>query len=308
MIRLLRQPYPVEEPASRAWLRAALVGGFVGLFLLTFQPFGLDQWPTPHKAVKLLGFGMVSFALTAFNFLVWPRLFPQVFREDTWTVGKAILFITANILLIAVGNRLYLAWLADSMLGLPDLGSMVLITFLVGIFPTAGAVIASYIIRLRRYVRQAADLPVYAGGPTEPSSFAPLIGSDESLRVTASLPAATVVTLTADNEKDQITVDRSDLLYIESSDNYCTIVYLKNGQPVRPLLRSSLSRLEGQIDQPHPVRNPFVRCHRSYVVNLDWVERVTGNAQGYKLHLFGGQFQVPVARKYNDSLVSQLKT
>jgi DNA-binding LytR/AlgR family response regulator len=92
------------------------------------------------------------------------------------------------------------------------------------------------------------------------------------------------------------------LLFIESSDNYCTVVYLENGQLVKPLLRSSLSRLESQIDMPH-----IVRCHRSYVVNLDRVERVTGNAQGYKLHLMGGQLQVPVARRYNDTLVAELR-
>ena len=87
------------------------------------------------------------------------------------------------------------------------------------------------------------------------------------------------------------------------------MVYLKSSSvgpelPVKLLLRSSLSRLEAQIID----RSNIVRCHRSYVVNLDRVERVTGNAQGYKLHLFGGQFQVPVARRYNDSLIGQLKS
>jgi DNA-binding LytR/AlgR family response regulator len=110
------------------------------------------------------------------------------------------------------------------------------------------------------------------------------------------------LTLIADNEKDVLSFLVADLLFIESSDNYCTIVYLKNGQPAKPLLRSSLSRLESQINAFN-----IVRCHRSFVVNLDRVERITGNAQGYKLHLLSGQFQVPVARKYNDSLVSQLK-
>lgn len=295
MFQLLRQPYPIDEPASRTWLRATFIGLFVGLFLLAFQPFDLDQWQTPYKALKLLGFGVVSFVLTTFNFLVWPRLFPHVIREETWTVGKAILFITTNILLIAVANRLYLAWLLGSAVYLPDLFSMVLITFLVGIFPTAGAVTASYIAKLRQYTRQAADLPVHTGTSVSDPAVTTVVTSEEPT-------VATPLTLVADNEKDQITLAPADLLYVESSDNYCTVVYVKNGQPVKPLLRSSLGRLEEQIAQPH-----IVRCHRSYVVNLDRVERVTGNAQGYKLHLFGGQFQIPVARKYNDTLVAELK-
>ena len=116
------------------------------------------------------------------------------------------------------------------------------------------------------------------------------------------------LTLIADNEKDVLKLQPDDLLFIESSDNYCTIVHLKDepvgaGKLLKPLLRSSLSRLETQINRPH-----IVRCHRSYVVNLNRVERVTGNAQGYKLHLLNGQLQVPVARKYNDTLVTELKS
>ncbi|WP_288429335.1 LytTR family DNA-binding domain-containing protein [uncultured Spirosoma sp.] len=289
MFRLLRQPYPIEEPAGVALRRAALIGLFVGLFLLIFQPFGIAAWQTPYKTPKILGYGVVSFAVTALHFLVWPRLFPAAFSDRVWTVGKAILLIVTNILLITVANRLYLVALTGIKPGMSSWLSMLAITFLIGIFPSVGAVVAGYVIRLRQYVRQAAELPVHT-----PPAVA------ESVH--AELTEATSLTLVADNEKDTITLQPGELLYIESSDNYCTVVYLKNGQPIKPLLRSSLSRLEGQID-----RADIVRCHRSFVVNLDRVEKVTGNAQGYKLHLFDGQFQIPVARKYNDSLVAQLK-
>lgn len=290
MFGLLRQPYPIEEPVRTVWLRALLIGVFVGLFLLVFQPFGIAKWQTPDKTLKILGFGFVGFAVTALHFLLWPRLFPAAFSDRVWTVGKAILLIVTNILFIAIANQLYLIALTGEKPGVSGWVSMLVGTFLVGIFPSAGAVVTGYVIRLRQYVRQAAELPV----PTHTPPVADSAGA-EPIETTA-------LTLVADNEKDTITLQPHELLYIESSDNYCTVVYLKNGQPVKPLLRSSLSRLEGQIDRPD-----IVRCHRSFIVNLDRVEKVTGNAQGYKLHLLGGQFQIPVARKYNDSLVAQLK-
>lgn len=270
--------------------RAVLIGVFVGLFLLVFQPFGIADWVTPYKTLKILGYGVVSFGVTAVHFLLWPRLFPAVFSDRVWTVGKAILLIVTNILLITVANRLYLIALTGDKPSVSGWLNMLAITFLIGIFPSVGAVVAGYVVRLRQYVRQAAELPIHAPVP----AVAELAGTQQT--------EATSLTLVADNEKDTLTLQPDELLYIESSDNYCTVVYLKNGQPVKPLLRSSLSRLEGQID-----RADVVRCHRSFVVNLDRVEKVTGNAQGYKLHLLGGQFQIPVARKYNDSLVAQLK-
>lgn len=285
MVKLLSQPYPGVDVSGfgRQWARAAYIGLFVGLFLLVFQPFGMDEWKTPNKTLKLLGFGVITFLVTGLNFTVWSRLFPRAFSDDRWTVGRAIALILGNILSIAIVNRLYLAWLLGEDISLMSWLNMILVTFLIGIFPSAGSVVANYIVQLRKYTRSVADLPPHM----------PTIGPVDELPLT----------LTAENEKEILQLAPSDLFFIESSDNYCTVVYYRNGHPDKTLLRSSLSRLEGQIQRP-----AIVRCHRSYVVNLDRVERVTGNAQGYKLHLTGGGFVVPVARQYNDSLVAQLKS
>ncbi len=300
MVKLLSQPYPVEESTRQRLLRAVYIGAFVGVFLLLFQPFGLAMWQTSYKTGKILGFGLITFLLTAFNYTVWARLFPQQFSDRQWTVGREIAFVIVHILTISIANRLYLAWLIGDMAGLTDLTSVAFITFLVGIFPTAGSILFNYIVQLRKYSQGATELSVHSTASTpvaRSSTNLKTAGSDSGL---TSPP--TTLTLVADNEKDSLTFPPVDLLYVESSDNYCTVVYLTDAQPVKRLLRSSLGRLEGQINQPH-----IVRCHRSYVVNLDRVERITGNAQGYKLHLCGGQFQIPVARKYNDTLVAELK-
>jgi DNA-binding LytR/AlgR family response regulator len=294
MFRLFRQPYPTNDSLVKNLRRSALIGLFVGLFLLVFQPFGLNVWQTENKALKLLGFGAVTAVVTALNFIVWPSLFPRQFSEAKWTVGRAILLITFNILLIALANGFYLTTLIGDLdaSGLNWIG-MILVTYLVGLFPVTAVVLLNYITQLRKYSRAAAELPLHPISQTEPA--AEVIDEPEK-------NAGNTVQLIAENEKDKLVLTATDLLFVESSDNYCTVVYLKNGQPVKPLLRSSLSRLESRLNQSH-----IVRCHRSFLVNLDRVERVTGNAQGYKLHLLNGQFVIPVARQYNDTLVAELK-
>ncbi|WP_080054023.1 LytTR family DNA-binding domain-containing protein [Spirosoma aerolatum] len=296
MFRFLNQPYPSEDSPGRELQKAAFIGLFVGLFLWVFQPFGINNWDTPNKDLKIAGFGAVTFIVTAFNFIVWRRLFPKPFSEERWTVGREIIFVIANILLIAITNQFYLGTLlgATGHRGIGWFGT-ILITFSVGIFPVVGLVSLNYIRQLKKYSQAAAKLPIHS------------VSADDQL-VEKELEAevirqpAHLLTLVADNEKDNLILSANDLLYIESSDNYCTVVYFKKDQIVKPLLRSSLSRLEKQIAQLH-----IVRCHRSYVVNLNRVERVTGNAQGYKLHILGGQFQIPVARQYNETLVAELK-
>ncbi len=295
MVKLLSQPYPTEDSLTRNLTKAFGIGVFIGLFLLVFQPFGLDDWQTSAKALKILGFGGVTTVVMLTNFLLLPALFPRYFSDERWTVGKEIVRVLVFVLVIAVGNRLYLGWLLNQPPTINGWLWAISVTFLIGIFPTVGLVMLNYIIRLKKYSRVAREVPVHTDLPPQSPT-----GNVSENQPDAS-PDQTV-TLVADNEKDRLILSPRDLLFVESSDNYCTVVYFRNGQLTKPLLRSSLSRLEKQLAQPH-----ITRCHRSYVVNLDRVERVTGNAQGYKLHLLGGQFQIPVARQHNETLIAELK-
>ncbi|MFD1142726.1 LytR/AlgR family response regulator transcription factor [Larkinella insperata] len=296
MWQLLRQPYPCEDVVRRRWVKAFWIGLFVGLFLLIFQPFGLNNWQTPYKAAKVLGFGLITFLITAFLYLVTPVLLPRHFSSENWTVGREILWITILITLIGLTNYFYLQWLIGNSIHGPDLAGTLIVTFLIGIFPAAASVVVNYIVRLKKYSESAREIPVRDHPETT---------------VTATVEQRALMALTAENEKDSLILPPADLLYVESSDNYSTVVYLKEAQPAKVLLRSSLSRLESQLNQdtdPTTGQNTIVRCHRSYIVNLERVEKVTGNAQGYKLHLQNGTFQIPVARKYNDTLVARLKS
>ena len=313
-MNLLRQPYPRNETPVYALRLAALFGLFVGLFLWLFQPFNLDAWDTDHKLLKIWGFGLITFSVMVFCQLALPRLLPRLFAEERWTVGNEIAYILLQIVLIAVCNRLYLAWLENISYS-QGWGWSLAVTCMVGIFPTTAAVVANYIRQLKRYQQQAATLS--ATLPPHPAIDTPLPAVATSANEPGA-PPGTLVTLVAENEKDTFTLAPTDLLAIESSDNYCTIFYVRKEALAKDLMRSSLSRLESQLSdfQQHTLHqksgptthrsSSFVRCHRSYVVNLDQVERISGNAQGYKLHLLGGQLTVPVARKYNDTLIAEL--
>lgn len=309
MFRLLSQPYPSEESVRRLLIKAVIIGSFVGLFLLIFQPFGLDDWQPSAKSLKILGFGLVTMLVMVADSLLLPSLFPRYFSDQHWTVGREIIRILLLIIVIAIGNRFYLAWLfnatSSSYGWLPILG----MTFTVGIFPTVGAVLLNYIVQLRKYSRAAAEISDHTDLSQQRE---PWLQEQVSVVRAADAPDS-ALNLVADNEKDSLTLGADKLLFIESSDNYCTVVYLAytaagTEQSLKPLLRTSLSRLETQLARSQGSGSHIVRCHRSYIVNLSRVERVTGNAQGYKLHLMGGQFQVPVARRFNDTLIARLKT
>ena len=323
LLAFLRQPYPVPDGPGPQLRRAFWIGLFVGGFLTLFQPFGLNEWPTPHKPLKLAGFGLISALVTFGWYAAAPALAPNFFRENRWTVARAALFLNLNIGLIAVGNLLYLSWLLNVAPGRLHPDWMLAITFLIGLFPAAAVTTATYIRQLRRHQAGAAGLN-RAGGPQP--SFATLrtgslLKERGSLDVSsaqvkvASLPSplgegpgVRPLTFTAENGKDTLTMPAAAVLYLEAADNYCTVAYLDAaGRPARALLRASLSRLAGQAAEQGAEQ--LRRVHRSYLVNLGRVTRVSGNAQGYRLHLPAGPDAepVPVGRTYAEAVLAALR-
>ncbi|NTV41579.1 MAG: LytTR family transcriptional regulator, partial [Candidatus Moranbacteria bacterium] len=42
----------------------------------------------------------------------------------------------------------------------------------------------------------------------------------------------------------------------------------------------------------------IVKCHRSYIVNINYIDRFEGNVQGYKLYLDKIDFPIPVSKNF----------
>lgn len=281
MLKILSQPYPHGAYTTQRLLITALGAGvFVALFLILFQPFGSQQWESPFKSLYLWGYGGVTTVILLFISFVIPQFFRNWFAEKNWTVGKEILLLILIIFCISQGNFLYSSLIfKDTHFTLETFLGWLYATAAIGIFPSIMMALLNYNYQLRKYTRDHFRI-------TAPSE------------AEKNIESILEIELLAENEKDRLKIPAADLLYIESADNYSEVVFLRNGKVLKELIRSSLSRLEGQIAVD------FVRrCHRSYIVNLHQVASVSGNAQGYKLHLRDLSEPVPVARKYSEEVV-----
>jgi len=283
MLKILRQPYPFfEKSLQRTMLQSIGEGTFIALFLILFQPFGTLLWHDPNKNLYLLGYGLVT---TIAGFILRYgvfKTFPKYHSEASWNIGKEIVSIMLLLLLITLGNCIYSIFIFEIEQNWKSFLWMLVAVMIIGIFPTIFGVMLNYIYQLKKYNQ-------------------PIVVHHSQTTENQTIPEKKTLKLTAENEKDSIELFTESLFYIESSDNYSTIFYEKAGKLQKELIRSSLTRLESQISSEN-----IVRCHRSFIVNLDKVEKVTGNAQGYKLHLETTELFVPVARKYSE-IIERLK-
>lgn len=291
MLKILQQPYPFGEKSNIRLLKQSIgEGAFIALFLIFFQPFGVSEWQDPNKNSYLAGYGLIT-ALCGIilRFAVF-KTFPKYHSEATWNVGKEVLSIMMLIMMIAAGNIIYSNLIFNFENGIISFLWMLLAVVIIGIFPATFGVMLNYIIQLKKFNQQI----VVHHHHTPEITLAEQVSENK-------VQNSVLLKLIAENEKDSIELAVDSLYFIESSDNYSTVFYEKNQKLQKELLRSSLTRLESQISSEN-----IVRCHRSFIVNLDKVEKVTGNAQGYKLHLKSPELLVPVARKYSE-IIERLK-
>jgi len=291
VLKILQQPYPFGEKSNiRLLIQSIGEGTFIALFLIFFQPFGVSEWQDPNKNSYLAGYGLIT-ALCGIilRFAVF-KTFPKYHSEATWNVGKEVLSIMMLIMMIAAGNIVYSNLIFNFENGIISFLWMLLAVVIIGIFPATFGVMLNYIIQLKKFNQQI----VVHHHHTPEITLAEQVSENK-------VQNSVLLKLIAENEKDSIELAVDSLYFIESSDNYSTVFYEKNQKLQKELLRSSLTRLESQISSEN-----IVRCHRSFIVNLDKVEKVTGNAQGYKLHLKSPELLVPVARKYS-KIIERLK-
>ena len=128
------------------------------------------------------------------------------------------------------------------------------------------------------------------------------IRAAEKEQADAGTEQSGMLTLQSENEKDKLSFPVEELLYIEAADNYVKIHFTGNEVLQHRVLRSSLKRREEML----ATYSQVYRCHRAYMVNLNKLVHISGNAQGYKLHLAGIDEPIPVSRSLNRELAGKI--
>jgi hypothetical protein len=219
-------------------------------------------------------------------------LFKRKTLEDKWTIGWEILNIILVLLFIGLGNMIYGNLLGVMPFTFKNYLGALSIVLMIGIFPVTLHVITKHNKLLKLNLQKASQVN---SSLQEPAMGSPGPATETKEDVFPGL------TFIAENEKDKLNLHAAQLLFIESADNYSNIVYTENGATKKLLLRGSLKRIENQVSHPS-----IKRCHRAYIVNLDNVEKIEGNAAGYRLYLTNCSEIIPVSRSYSNDVLQIL--
>jgi hypothetical protein len=230
-----------------------------------------------------IGYSVIGFSLVLLNHYLFggivERWFPDkeaLFRKTVWP-----LWITLTIVLV---NIFFTRWYFIKT-GIKSSESFTYYPVIIGTL-ALGTLCVVLIELFEQNIRLKQNLATVAEANAKLQNRLNGEKSDQKMN--------TMVEMVAQNEKDIVRVDLPQLLFLVAEENYVA-VHFWDEKEQRVLIRNTLTRLQEQVRQFHPF---LFRCHRRYIVNIQKITSVTGNAQGFRLFLEDGSQVIPVSRQY----------
>ncbi len=96
----------------------------------------------------------------------------------------------------------------------------------------------------------------------------------------------------------RLSVRRENLLFVGSADNYICVWYMNKNTPKKQMVRNSMKNLSEQL-----VDSRIIRCHRSYMVNLDAIKVLRREKEGVFIELgVEGVPDIPISKSYIENI------
>ena len=284
-LRIWREsfPYYLGDDKKNTWLIAGL-SIFMTVFLIVLLP---KEWIWIMKFTLI---GAVIFVVL-YPSIVWaPKLFPKVIDPDKWTIGKYISYTILQLIAIGVitsvlthvfGFHPTLSFWTNMKYAFIDMV----------VYGTVSVVLFTFVLRnvmLKNNLKRA----LQANKELERIR---MINSIESMDFDHE------ITIQSDTS-ETVNLHVKDLLYVEASDNYSTVYWRGETAVQKRMLRVNLKSIESQLGSTE-----VVRCHRSFMVNINAIRQVEGNTNGYRLSIRDSDFRVPVSRGKGKEVIEKIK-
>ena len=254
-------------------LHVLIILVFSVLFLIVFEPFNIKAWlkyPEWLKDLWLISLGLTFSFIIAFSQL----LIRTIVKVKKFKVYHLIIWVTAEILCLTVILTIIFA----------DFTNGFLKEFFITLrFTSIGLLLPyTFSILILMLIQQNSRLQ---------RNFYNLSSEKSDL-------------IHIKDERDQVkfSIHKSSVLYLESSDNYVTIYYLQEDHVKKEMVRNSMKKVEKQL-----YSSGLVRCHRSFIVNIENVHWLKKEGRNYLFKMNHIDTIIPVSRTFVPAIKSLIQ-
>ncbi len=229
-------------------------------FLYLFVPFNINLWltyPAQLEFLGLSGFGFIGFFVCGFmQFAIRP-----LSKIVCYNRFHLLLWFVMDLILVT----LFLSVLygdPKSSLGVEFLASLKFSFLIFGLWYLLGI---SLLVAINKPGTSEAEIT---------NSIELINFKDESGQI-------------------KFSVQRSNLIYLESASNYLMVFYKIDDEVKREMVRNTLKKIQEEMEAFN-----IIRCHRSYMVNMQNVIFAKKDGRNYMLKLQQVKNMIPVSRNY----------
>lgn len=272
MLNWFKKQYPF--PTDLKLNLKSVVGISLGifLFLLFFQPLSPQNPDFNNRLLILATFGAITLVLLGMFRILIPSLFPKAFLDENWTLRKEII---TDFLFIS-SNSVAFVFFAKYVGKIPITFHIVIIIVIISICAVVTMIVINEFYFLKNQVRElraAAHLDEEEEAATEENAE---------------------IEFESENKTEYFHLFLEQIMLIKSASNYIEVIY-KDGEKVsKKLIRNTMKNTEALLAK-YPA---MVRCHRSCMVNKNYIQKVGKSADGLKLSIFDYPHEIHVSRPY----------
>jgi hypothetical protein len=276
MFKFLNKPYPFSFQPRRRIKQILPIGLCVFAFLVLFKPFGLNS--DPHYILSSVYLtcsgGVIGFITT----VLIPYLFPSYFNEAKWTLKRnltwtlVIFFSFTTFMYLSFNIYIVFRYNANNNFTFSNYLWWLYLNLIFG-FPLGIIInLVNQYYLLKKHLKIAGNIQY----PIQKEEVKP----------------ETIKTLEFTYDKFKKVQFGSDkLIYVEALGNYVNIVFDLDGTR-KITIREKFTSIEQLIGS----NISFYKPHRSYLVNIHYIHKITGDSQGLKIHFRDTDHVVPVSR------------
>ncbi len=266
----LKKSYPFNDDLKQNTKFIFIISIVLFLLFFLFQPFNIKTLNVQEKYALIGGLIVVVFLALSINLLLIPAFLSKTKLFKNWTILKEIFWNLWIIFTIATGYFIYF-----QLFGHFNFSFYILIKALIlSAIPTSILIPYNRNRLLRNHLQSALELNKYLQKKANPETK--------------------IIHLKSDYEKDDLSIDVNELLFIRSANNYIEVFWEDRKGVHSHMVRCTLNNAE-EASKDYPF---IFRCHRAYIVNINKINRLEGNSQGYMLYVGENDYTIAVSRKY----------
>ncbi len=259
---ILNKEYVLPNSVKIRLILSAGFGLTIFLILVFFSPFGLENINLlPDKLFIAFGYGFIAFLIWYVGLYSLKSFQPN--KGKLWQILIALIvmqffggFFSMIYNNVIFGNPSYFDFFIRFQF----------IVFLMGIFPS------SYLILFM-----------------ETNYYLKLITQNSDLLEKTTKQ----ITLHDQNPEKNLTISPDNIICIQSQDNYIKVEWKNDENRVNStLLRATLNSAITSLSDIDGI----IQCHRCFLINLNYVDSVKGNALSKKCIMLFSDSIIPIAR------------